>query len=182
MRIDPTNGTVILPNGFSISPDCTQDAFRATAIGADARSPHGGPSLWSHYRFSGGDIDGNDLIVGLCYYDQMLVYVDLAVSLYAADRRDWSHYSLNVEAQTKELHERILEEQFGKPSIGASLLSNRFPAKQDALNQRVDWHFEWGEVSSCHDSKGGGTFVRVSYGDRSEKATAAYRSQQTERG
>lgn len=178
MRIDPANGTVTLPNGFSISPDCTQDAFRATALGAASR-PHGGAGPWMHYQLSGGDIDGNDLIVRLCFYDQMLVYVDLTVSLYAPEQRDWSHYSLDVEAETKNLHERMLEEQLGKPSIGASLPSEPSPAEQKTLSQRLDWHFTWGEVSSCHDSKGGGTFVRVSYGNRREEAMAAYRARQT---
>jgi hypothetical protein len=172
---------VTFPNGCSIGSDCTQEAFRDSAVGAGARSWNCGTLPWIHYGFDGGDIDGNDLIVSLCFYDQLLVYVEFSVSLYRADQRDWAHYSLDIEAAQKALHERILREQFGKPSIGASLLSNRFPTQHDILNQRVDWHFKWGQVSSCHDSKGGGTFVRVSYGDRMGRATAAYRSLQTGR-
>lgn len=177
MKIDQANGTVRFPNGFSISPNCTRDSFRATTMGTGATSRDCGTSPWIHYQFSGGDIDGNDLIVAVCFYDRMLVYVELTVSLYAPDQRDWSHYSLDVEAAQKNLHERILETQFGKPQIGASILPARFPANQNTLNQRADWGFKWGRVSSCHDSKGGGTFVCVNYGDRMEKAMSAYRSQ-----
>lgn len=182
MKIDPQNGTVAFPNGYSIGSECTHEVFRSSPVGVGARTWDCGTLPWIHYTFDGGEIDGSDLIVSLCFYDQLLVYVEMTVSLYPPDRRDWSYYSLDTEAAEKSLHERILKEQFGEPSIGASRLSNRFPAKQDTLNHRVDWQFKWGKVISCHDSKGGGTFVRVRYGDREERATAAYRSQQTDAG
>jgi len=178
MKISAQNGTVTLPNGCTIDADCTQNAFRESVSAAGARSWDCGTLPWIYYSFQAGEVDGSDLGVTLCFYDQLLVNINLAVCLYPPDQRDWAHYSLDIEAAQKSLHERILREQFGKPSIGARLLSSLFPGKQDTLNQRVDWHFKWGEVSSCHDSKGGSTFILVRFGDRMEEATAAYLSRQ----
>ena len=176
MKIDPINGKVTFPNGCSIGSDCTQDEFRGSALGADARSWDCGTLPWIHYDFKAGEIEDHDLIVRLCFYDQLLVSIDLTICLYQPDQRDWLHYSLDTEAAQKALHERILCEQFGKSSTKATRSSNRFPGKRSTLNESVVWGFKWGKVSSCHDSKGGGTFIQVRYGDRLERSAAAYRS------
>lgn len=95
--------------------------------------------------------------------------------LYPPGPKDWSRYSLEVEAKTKQFHDRLLEGMFGKPSKGGSFLLGRLPEGPETLERALSWRFPWGAVCSGHDSKGGGTYITVSYGNRHEEASKAYR-------
>ena len=174
MQIDRENGTIRLPDGFSISPDLTQDAFRALPVFQAARSTDCGTLPFIHYHLSGGQIEGHELLVGLCFYDQLLIHAQITASFYPPGPNDWSNYSLDVEAATKRYHDALLQRMFGKPSTGESFLFRRLPKGQETLDRPLDWKFPWGSVFSCHDSRGGGTFIRVSYGNRNEEASKAY--------
>lgn len=175
MQIDRDNGTVRLFNGLEIDPAMTQDAFRALPAGRDAQPRDYGTHPWIHYQLSGGRIDDHDLIVSLCFYDQMLVYVNMSVDLYPPGPKDWSNYSLDVEAATKQFHDRLLAGMLGEPSTSAAFLPGGMLDAKETLGQPLRWDFAWGAVSSYHDSKGGGTFMTVSYGNRRQEASEAYR-------
>lgn len=175
MNIDQNDGTVSLPNGFSVSPSLTQDAFQQASVFRTARAQDCGTPPWIHYHFTGGRIDDRELLVSLCFYDQILVEVRLTASLYAANAT-WADYSLDIEAATKDYHERMLERMFGQ-----STRSNRDSVKHSSSSQSilahpVVWQFRWGEVASRHDSRGGATFISIEYGDRKEDACKAYLS------
>jgi hypothetical protein len=174
MQIDRDNGTVRFPNGLEISPALTQDVFRALPTGSKARSQDYGTLPWIHYHLSGGQIDGKELFVSLCFYDQLLVFVSISADLYPPGPKDWSNYSLEVEAATKQFHDRLLEQLLGNPSKGASFLLGRLPAVKETLERTLRWDFAWGSVFSSHDSKGGGTDITVRYGNRLEEANKAY--------
>ena len=175
MFIDPTNGTVTLPIGFVIDADLTQDAFRSTRLGTTARDWDCGTLPFMHYSFSGGTVEEHELLASLCFYDQDLLKLSLTVNLYPPEHQgDWAHYSLQVEAETKVLHERILTRVLGKPTSQLSL-SNSKPQEFAVLDCAIWWTYRWGTIGSHYDSKGGGTFIAIKYGDREEKANAAYR-------
>src|SRR5262245_52106761 len=106
MHIDQQSGTITLPNGASISSALTQNEFRTTPEFAHAQSHDCGTLPWIHYQFGGGQIAGKDLLARVCFYDQLLVDVTLAVDHYPPGPRDWSHYSLEIESETKHFHDR----------------------------------------------------------------------------
>lgn len=173
MQIDRENGTVRLPSGLEIGPALTQDAFCALPGSGSARKHDHGKLPWIHYRLSGGEVDGKELLASLCFYDQLLVYVSISANLYPPGPNDWSDYSLDVESETKRFHDRLLEEILGSPSDGGSW--SRLPGGQGTLERPLGWRFPWGRVSSSHDSRGGGTYITISYGNRHEEANNAYR-------
>jgi hypothetical protein len=174
MRIDHGNGGVTLPSGLAISPALTQDSFRALPAFQGAQQHDYGTLPWIHYHFSGGRVEGHELLVSLCYYDQLLVYVSMTADLYPPGPKDWSQYSLDVEAATKEFQDRLLVGMFGKPSESGSFLLGGLSKGRETLERPLRWDFPWGSVFSAHDSKGGGTAITVRYGDRLEQASRAY--------
>jgi hypothetical protein len=175
MYIDKQNGTVNLPNGVSIASDLSQDAFRATPAFTAARSEDCGTLPWIYYHLPGGEIDGKPLLVSLCFYDQMLVDVSLTADLYPPGPKDWSSYSLEMEAATKQFHDRLLETMFGTPMSGGSVVLDRVPEGKAALDRPLCWTFPWGQVCSYHDPRSGGTSITISYGNRMEEARQAFR-------
>jgi len=175
MLIDPSDGTVTLPAGCSISPLLSQDVFRKHSVFPRARSRDFGTLPWIHYHFSGGVIEGKELLASLCFYDQVLVYVSLAADFNPPGAKDWSSYSLDVEAAAKQFHDRLLEQEIGKPTRRDRLSVGNLPASQTTLACPLTWKFPWGRVCSGHDFKGGGTFITISFGNRQEEANRAYR-------
>ncbi len=175
MTIDTQDGTVKMPNGFSVGGELSQKAFKASGAFADAqRRDHGTPP-WVHYHLSGGSLDGKEILVGFCFYDQMLVDVSITAEFYPPGQRDWSSYSLEVEAETKRFHDRLLEQLLGKCRESKRLSWRRFFGKNAVLEEPRSWRFPWGTVSSCHDFKGGDTTIILSCGHRREEADRAYR-------
>ena len=102
----------------------------------------------------------------------MLVDVRVTADLYPPGPKDWSNYSLDVEAATKQFHDRLVERTLGSPSDGGSW--RRLPEGQPTLERPIGWRFTWGRASSHHNSRGGGTYITISYGDRKEEANKAY--------
>ena len=176
MHIDAHDGTVSLPNGLRIGPGLSQDSFRGSPAFAGARGQDYGTLPWIHYHLSAGQVDGKDLLVSLCFYDLMLVEVSMTVDLYPPGPKDWSGYSLAVEAQTKQFHDRLLAEMFGDRSRAIRMFPSGLPKLEATLDKPLYWKFPWGIVSSYHDSKGGGTYITVGYGNRNEEANKAYHS------
>ena len=109
----------------------------------------------------------------------MLVYLSLTADLYPPVPKDWSRYSLAVEAATKRVHDRLLERMFGAPSERGRVFLP--PASEDdrALQQWLCWRFTWGSVSSTHDFKGGGTYITLKYSDRRGLAFNSYRRRES---
>ncbi len=88
ISIDRDDGTIGLPNGHTIPPSLSQDAFRQTAMFQEARVQDYGTLPWIHYHFTGGTLEGRELLTRVCFYDQILVFVTLAVDLYGPGERD----------------------------------------------------------------------------------------------
>lgn len=174
MKIDPQTGMIRLPSGFDVSVDLTQDAFRALPVFGQSETHSHGTPPWIHYTLSGGQLDSYDVLVSLCFYDQMLVDASMTVDLYPPGPKDWSRYSLDVEADMKNYHDDLLTRMFGKPSHVYDLPNNGLPPRQQTLARTLHWNFPWGCAFSCHDFRGGGTFIFVRYGDRKEQAERAY--------
>jgi len=147
MQIDLQNGTVTLPNGVAIEPGLTQDDFRASAMFAQVRNQRAGAGHWMNHDFPGGQLDGKELLVSLCFYDQILVSVDVTADLYPPGPRDWSNYSLDVEAATKEFHDRLLEQMLGKPTRSDRFSSVDLSSRQATLAQPKTWELTWARCS-----------------------------------
>lgn len=173
-EIDEQTGAVRLPNGLHITDALTKDAFLADPIAANARDEDYGTLPWVHYHLAGGEVEGKPLRVSLCFYDQLLVYVSITADLYPPGPKDWSNYSLQVEAATKLFHEKLLHPMFKQRPEGAGLFGSGSPSEKDTLNRPLGWQFAWGTVGSYHDSRGGGTYIHVGYGNRKEECNRAY--------
>jgi hypothetical protein len=178
MLINPHDGAIKLPNSISIHSELTQDAMLADPLLADAKRKDYGALPWIHHHFCGGEIEGKPLRASVCFYDQLLVFVTLAADLYPPDPKDWSSYSLEVEAQTKRFHDALLTGELGPPTHIEHFLSHDPSGPADTLNRPHRWDYAWGRVWSSHDFKGGGTSIVVRYGNRLEDANAHYRSTQ----
>ncbi len=174
LQIDKQNGQVHLPDGSSIGPDLTQGKFKASPTFGQATSRDYGTLPFIHYQFNGGQIDGKILQVSLCFYAEVLLDVSLTANFYPPEAKDWSHYSLEVEAKTKQFHDQLLEAMLGRPSRGGSVVRHRLPKIEKTLDRPLAWKYEWGNVTSSHDNKGGGTYIVVNYGDRKREANAEY--------
>ncbi|HEV8378256.1 MAG TPA: hypothetical protein VGP99_05365 [Tepidisphaeraceae bacterium] len=175
LHIDRRDGLVKLPNGFVISAHLSQDEFRASEwFAATVRDV--GTRPFVHYYFSCGEVEGRGLVANLSFYDQMLLSIDLQADLSRPGPKDWSNYSLEVEAATKRFHEDLLRKILGEPGSDGTMHSSQRSPSQATLDRPCSWKFSWGQVSSFHDQQGGGTFIMISYGNRNEEANRAYRS------
>jgi hypothetical protein len=176
MHIEPGTGAVTFPNGLAVGADLTRDAFRDGVIFPHARADAVGVPPWMHYHFSGGQLEGKELLASLLFHDQMLVSVSVTADLYPPGPKDWSNYSLDVEAATKEFHDRLLTRLFGSPTESPAMSAAGFSAAQATLARPLNWVLPWGSVWSGHDTKGGGTSVMIHYGNRREEAVKASRA------
>jgi hypothetical protein len=175
IEINTDNGTIILPNEYTVSPSLTQEAFRNGEMFGNAQSRTAGTFPWIHYSFSGGSVSDRNLIVSLTFYDQMLVSTRMTVDFYPPGSGDWSNYSLDVEKATKQCHDALLEEILGKPTEADRLAGVNLDAAHEPLARPLKWDFPWGTVRSSYDFKGGGTYIIVSYGNRQEEANQEYK-------
>jgi len=171
--INRDNGAILLPNQYSLSPSLTRESFQNSEMFSHAQSRNPGTISWMHYSFSGGKVSGRDLLVRLCFYDQILVSADMTVDMYPPGPKDWSDYSLDVEAETKKFHDNLLEKILGRPAASDFLPNINLAAGQECLCRPLKWIFPWGIVRSSHDFKGGGTYMMVSYGNRFEEGAKA---------
>lgn len=174
LRIDPLTGRVSLPNGSLVGPELAREEFMSGPHGDEARKMGSGDVLFMHGRFSAGTIDGHPLLANACYFEDMLVYLDLSVNLYPPHATDWSSYSLDIEAAIKSFHDRLLREQLGEPTRAYPLSLSYLTPAQASLEKSLEWKFPWGRVFSAHDTKGGGTSFSVQYGDRLAEANRLY--------
>jgi len=173
LDIDPQDGTIRLPNGFAIGAGMTQDAFRASSIFAEAKSESHGTPPWIQYNLPGGQLEGKAILVSLSFYDEMLVSVDLTADLYPPGPKSWDTYSEETEGATEKFHDRLLEYFFAGSARGERFDAN--PRSGDKAPLK-NWAFPWGEARSTHDSRGGGTFIIVAYGNRQAEAAKAYQA------
>lgn len=174
MNIDPQYGTIRFSNGALIEPIITQEDFRSKPVLSEARSQDYGTLPWIHYHFSGGQTEGRELLASVCFYDQLLIDVKISANFYPLGNWDWSHYSLEVEAETKHFHDQLLNKMLGKPNNGGWFF-RRIPHGLETLQKPLQWKFKWGNVFSGHDWKGGDTAITVNYGNRGEEAHWAYK-------
>ncbi|HNO78366.1 MAG TPA: hypothetical protein PKN33_09935 [Phycisphaerae bacterium] len=172
--INADDGTIHLPSGASLSADLTQDAFRAASAFAGANERNYGTLPWIHHEFSGGQVDGHNLFVSVCFYDQLLVYTSITVDLYPPGSTDWSSYSLDTETEIKNLHDGLLQKMFNSKPKKLRPVKMQ-DEKHAPLGRAIRWNFKWGSAGSYHDSKGGGTYIHVEYDNRKEKCERAYR-------
>jgi len=86
---------------------------------------------------------GKRLLANLCFYDQMLLSIRLEADLYPPGQKDWSNYSLDVEAATKRFHEDLLRKVLGEPGSSGTIHSSQRPLSQATLDRPCSWRFPW---------------------------------------
>lgn len=162
ISINRATGAVGLPDGTRITPSLAQEDFRQGNLFRTA-GVRPGAGTWMNYTFPGGSVDGHDLIVILRFDAEKLTSVTLSLDFYPPGPKDWSSYSLDVEAQAKEHYDALLTEILGPPTEAIHLAGMSLAPAHAALSRPLAWHYPWGTVRSAHDSKGGGTYIAVSY-------------------
>ena len=174
MIIDPQTGAVTFPSGYLIDSDLSQDGFKTSKMSGQAQARHSGTLPWMQYHLSCGFLEGAEVLVVLWYYGQMLVSVDIPTTRLPPEDRNWSNYSVDVEAATKAFHDHILERMLGKPTKSEchSFVSVA-PAHATLACPHV-WTFRWGTVCSAHNFQNGDSSITMCYGDRGDKARQAY--------
>lgn len=176
LSINAADGTVGLPDGRTIEARLSQADFRGSPAFGEAREQDRGTRPWVHYQFSGGRHDDAEVLTSLCFYDDLLVHAEFTIDRYPPGPRDWSSYSLDVEADIKRGHDRLLTDLLGDPHAVLKQELGPLPDNRSTLASSLQWQYPWGTVLSFHDSKGGGTSFRVAYGNRRAEAEARYAS------
>jgi hypothetical protein len=180
--IEQDNGTVKLPNDFVIDADLTQDQLRQSALMKDARAFDCGTLPFIHFDIDAGEIQNKPVLGRLSFYDQLLLSIDLTVDLYPVDQHGWEYYSLDVEKQTKRLHEQILVDMLDSPTPQMKLsqfmnkISDKLLNHDRAWEKPMCWNYVWGTVGSYYDSRGGSTGIIIHYAGRHEKANRDYQA------
>lgn len=173
MRIIREDGTVSFPNGAAIGGSTTQRTFRLTPVFSDAQCKDNGTLPFVYFQFSGGKFRGKELLVLVYFYGELLVSISISADLYPEGNWDWSHYSLDVQAETKSFHDSLLESMLGPPTR-KFMQPNQDEGVLSTLHQPLQWEFDWGSVHSGHDWNGGGTSIAISYGNRREETSKVY--------
>lgn len=143
VRIDQRNGTLELPNGHVVRPSLSKDEFLRSEMSQQARAQEYGTPPWIHFRFAGGTVGGRELLVSLCFYDQVLVCVIVAADLYPPGPKDWSRYSLEIEADIKRFHDSILR-NVRRSNESRPATNRRFFAEQRGLGPHARVEFPLG--------------------------------------
>ena len=169
LNIKRDDGTIILPNGYSVSPLLSQEAFRKSETFGRVESQRAGVVPWTRYSFSGGNVSDKNFVVTLCFHDQELFSVTMCVDFYSPGQKDWSYYSLDIESSAKQCHDAMLEEMLGTPDESERLAGIHLENTHEVLSLPLKWFFSWGSVMSAHDFNGGGTYIIINY-DNEEKA------------
>jgi len=172
LSINPATGELALPIGASISPDTTRDAFASDPVFAGARNAGGAPPYLT-LSFDAGELDHRPLLARVTFYEQTLLSISLTIDVYEKGAT-WDDYSFESEAGTKLLHEALLTRLLGEPTHRDHRFAFGKSKAEAILAQPVTWEFEWGRAVSSHDSKGGGTYITLAFGDRMNEARRAY--------
>lgn len=168
MDIEEKDGTVTLSNGLVIRPDLARDDFEDRFTVDGVRPQSSGSPVWSHQRIPGDVTDGREILASVCFHGQKLVSVDLCANLYPAGAVGWEHYSDEIEAATKDFHDRLLQHLFAKHASAKTFQAPAAELSRDPaiLKRTVEWPFPWGKVVSQHDPRSSTTSILVMYGDR----------------
>ena len=147
MKIDSNAGSIALPEiGAVILPALTRAQFLATSAFSEAsESVRNEP--WCSYRLPGIPQPHTDteLIIVLQFHGESLVWLSLCHDA-ARFGNSWADASEERELARKVFHDRWLA---------------------GSLRLRAGKH-AWGEVSSFHDAKSGGSSIIVRYADSGE--------------
>ena len=171
LEISKRDGMVELPNGELIRSDLSHDEFRTSSIYLNCRTLHADEGV-TEYQFGAGEVHEKRWRARLCFFNQLLLHLDLRANLYPAD---WNlrERDLDVEVETKAFHEHILNQMLGAPLITDDLekfrayeLSGHFLG----LAQQATWRFPWGIVTSKHSFSEGSTSMRITYATRPQRA------------
>jgi len=140
MIINPETGVITLPEiDASIGPSLSRDVFLSTRAFQQA-SVCIRNEPWCSYDLSPIAQSETNLHLRLQFHDQGLVSISIS---HAAPRfgTSWADWSEEKELALKAFHESWLNQELHL-SPGA---------------------YSWGEIQSCYDSKGGSSFINLSY-------------------
>jgi hypothetical protein len=171
MIIDKNSGLIELPNGLVITTELVKSDFEESTYGKQAQPYDRGTFPFQWYRLTGGILDVHEIGLDLCFYKEELVMFNACVNFYPVDAKDWRGYSLEIESQTKQFHDKLLRNILGSPH-------EKFPIPEHSYDLRVGdnlaYHYKWGSVWSGYDGFSGNSSIVVRYGSRLEDAQNDY--------
>lgn len=157
------HGELILQEtGDRISGATTATEFCERTIVKQGMIRHIGKDL----RISVGDFTINDQLfkVTVHFAGNTIKRVEL-FAITSDEGKSWDDWTLEREMNRKKLHEAWTLRSFGKPMEVRPLLTpNRvlpFEVKDDTARYA---QFDWGQVCSWYDSKGGFAYMTIDYG------------------
>lgn len=171
MFIDKDTGKVTLPNGLVVTTELSKSGFEGLPHFSQAAPYDYGTLPFQWYRLKGGQQDGHDLNVNLCFYSEDLVSFHVSTNFHPTDPPRWEDFSLETQSQSKLFHDKLLQETLGRPHKTLSVTGENYPG----LDYAVEYSYKWGKVWSGYDGKSGSSSIVVLYGSRLEYAQEDYR-------
>ena len=163
----------MIPNGLVITTEWTKTEFENSLYFRGARPYDHGTLPFQWFRLAAGLLEGHELWIQLCFYKDVLASFHASVNFYPTNAAGWENFSLEIESQSKAFHDRLLQNQLGKPHQRISS-----PTSEDhpILDTSIEYHYKWGTVWSGYDSRGGSSSIVIQYGSRLEDAQKDYRA------
>ena len=92
--------------------------------------------------------------------------MDLATDLYPPGPKSRDTYSREIEAATKDFHDRLLRYTFSDPATRGIFHAEQLSEDHALLGNQLTWTFPWGKVCSLHHPRDLITSIIITYGDR----------------
>lgn len=147
----------------TLGPGATLDWFEQSPLCARAEMNYGPGGVGASLRDA--SVLGRHAHVGLRFDRGLLRRVTLFVCL-SDDASGWDGWTLSQELKRKRAHDELAEALFGR-----TLLPSVIEIEGQAVwlgtdgTHPVHARFDWGEVLSAYDSKGGFSELQITYAD-----------------
>jgi len=169
MFIDKDIGKIELPNGLVITPELTKSGFESSTYFEQATPYDYGTLPFQWYRFIGGQLEGHNFYINICFYSEDLVSFHASINLHPTDPPKWADWSLEIQSQEKQFHDKLLQSVLGHSH--ERLFS---PENYPELDYSINYKYNWGEVWSGYDGKSGSSSIVISFGSRLKNALDDY--------
>ena len=179
--INPRDGSVLLPSQITLSARLMHQEFKAWEIYDFVRALPGEKGF-RRYQFLAGSMHEKPWQAIISFFNELLVNVQLGANLYARDQWEKAGHDLDIEAETKRFHEKILVANLGAPEVSRVPRSHHnkdLADHQIRLAVPATWKYTWGSVVSSYDFNAKSTTMRITYTNRTEKKFSRFKTKQT---
>jgi hypothetical protein len=142
MIFDRDMGTLTLYDSLVIRPNLTRQEFEASELARRSEPLVNNPP-WMSYALPKGTRKGREVGAQIYFEGERLQRVDLIFARIDGPK-SWAEWTRENEMEIQRYHDALLLEEFGPP-------------------EHDRYRFEWGEVASVYDDKGGFSLIAVVY-------------------